>query len=851
MKRLLGLLTLIIILISAISLTATVAFAEVSLTDGEHEEWIDRIDLSGAQYAIDFNNWLTANSDIEAIANGGSSELIDPTLADVIPNGEYGQSYVYKIVSFEGESSFSYVEGDEDGNGARAQAAISSEINTNFKTVSDYITAVYNAFDRDRPEIFWLSGGSNTTSNCTLSYNSDGKVTYEQSIYFLLKGHTDDGEFDIRASDYISPEVTVSTLKRVFLNPDGESLVDKVISGVDQSASRAIKVRYFNDWLIKNNCYNGSSDLSNLDHDCREATSALTGLPGDNPEAPVCEAYARALKVLCDKVGIPCVLVNGDAGTGASKEAHMWNCVQMENGEWYAVDVTWNDPVTSGVSSVESGNECESYLLVGSNTLIGSKRFSTSHTVTNQAVLNGLCYVNEPVISTTAYEIPSVTLPVALRVGDVNIVLGGTVQNFDIPGVSYNATTNTLIVSDGAIIEGTSSNGYAMECSGDINVVIEDHAIIKGYGSTPAFRVISGELTVINSSDFLLRTSEEGELTRIESASINSSYFEIVRKKHLSAVGSGDGVHSVRCTDGDCPLYLSDESHACLGGNVTCESLAVCELCQNSYGELAEHGFTEKDEASRYLKSDTDCLHNNEYWYACSVCGEASDTLYYTGETYGSHNFEERIEDDAHYIEGSGDCHSKKKYYLDCTLCDTVSGDAFDGTEYGDHKVDKKSWVADGTEHFHKCTVEGCDYTEDKAACTGGSASCVAKAKCEVCRQEYGSLSDHTYSAQCDSTCNSCQAERIAGEHYDGNENYVCDNCKAIYIEKAVTDIFGIDAKIVLIIFALVIVLMIILKIIISVKKEKRKARKYREKMERKREIKRMKAERKSKNKKD
>lgn len=43
--------------------------------------------------------------------------------------------------------------------------------------------------------------------------------------------------------------------------------------------------------------------------------------------------------MLCDEAGIPCALISGKGNGGA----HMWNAVQMDDGKWYAVDVTWDD----------------------------------------------------------------------------------------------------------------------------------------------------------------------------------------------------------------------------------------------------------------------------------------------------------------------------------------------------------------------------------------------------------------------------------------------------------------------------------------------------------------------------
>ena len=62
----------------------------------------------------------------------------------------------------------------------------------------------------------------------------------------------------------------------------------------------------------------------------------------------VCEGYAKAYKYLLDGIGIPCVLVSGK-GTNSKGETeeHIWNYVFLKN-RWYAVDVTWDDPIITG-----------------------------------------------------------------------------------------------------------------------------------------------------------------------------------------------------------------------------------------------------------------------------------------------------------------------------------------------------------------------------------------------------------------------------------------------------------------------------------------------------------------------
>lgn len=70
----------------------------------------------------------------------------------------------------------------------------------------------------------------------------------------------------------------------------------------------------------------------------------------------VCEGYARAFKMVMDRLGVACVLVQGySQGEGDGYEAHMWNYVQVD-GAWYAVDVTWNDTTGAPESYVLRGN---------------------------------------------------------------------------------------------------------------------------------------------------------------------------------------------------------------------------------------------------------------------------------------------------------------------------------------------------------------------------------------------------------------------------------------------------------------------------------------------------------------
>lgn len=299
---------------------------------------------------------------------------------------------------------------------------------------TDYVyaatVAAFFAFDRDHPEVFWLDG------SCLMgrghgTQTVDGGVQYVAQISFYLKYTQYD--FDLRASDYQNQ----TTIKNAITARD--SRVNEIIAPVSNTSNYE-KIRHFNEVLTKTNEYNTSDDLNDILHEGRECIGALAGKTGT--EGPVCEAYARAFKVLCDEVGIPCVLVDGDANNGSGSGAHMWNYAQLD-GAWYAVDVTWNDPMVRNVSGAESGHESEKWLLAGSDTIIEGMTFIASHPVSNKPSSSAPNYTNGPVLNETAY-VPTATS----EISDVVISNNGTVTFGDTLTVTAKVTSGGLIASN-------------------------------------------------------------------------------------------------------------------------------------------------------------------------------------------------------------------------------------------------------------------------------------------------------------------------------------------------------------------------------------------------------------------
>lgn len=354
----------------------------VPLKASNEANWIDRLDLSGYESVRDFYDAL-----VEAADNDGENDFL---IAD---------AYLEEAAT--SSSSTSRV-GDYDRM-SRSIIALKGtyknqeDFNDQFANAASYLFAAVAAFDRDHPEVFWLGNGCRFTA---WSVGATFFVGYKISS-------------DLRDAAYSSE----ADIRQGIQKRDADA--GKILAAVADVSNASGKTKYFNKWLTENNAYN--TNLSNAKVNCRnawECVSALSGKAG--LEGPVCEGYARAFKVLCDRSNIPCVLVDGNAKSSSTSagEGHMWNYVQIENGKWYAVDATWNDPNPGNVA--HSGHESENWFLVGSGTVIGGMKFLESHPVKNKmfddselstgtiiyqaAFTNGPTLANEKYDSTAASE---------------------------------------------------------------------------------------------------------------------------------------------------------------------------------------------------------------------------------------------------------------------------------------------------------------------------------------------------------------------------------------------------------------------------------------------------------------
>lgn len=207
------------------------------------------------------------------------------------------------------------------------------------------------------------------------------------------------------------------------------------------------------------------------------------------PFLPVCEGYAEAFKMLCDREGIPCVIVVGKSGDGG----HAWNYVKMEDGKWYAVDLTWDD----------QGSIYYDYFLVGANSTNryfgnNTTTFSDKHTATGNHFIGGLYILPYPALSQTAYAqtLGRANTDIAVRKAD-GIVLLGKNQSLSTAFIApYGSTVSVSGTTTGGTVtvtQGGTTTTYTVARRGD--VVVDNAVNTTDYAKVAKATVGAVEIT--------------------------------------------------------------------------------------------------------------------------------------------------------------------------------------------------------------------------------------------------------------------------------------------------------------------------------------------------------------------
>ena len=243
--------------------------------------------------------------------------------------------------------------------------------------VKTAIQAASDAFSYDYPQSFWFRG-SNYGYRVSCVRDGSSSTGYRgtfKNFTFKPANREISENAHTRMGDFMDGvQSAVAELKEQTVGMDMEQKIKRIHDYICQ------RVTYRND----NTLWVHSAASLFLDAD----------------PAFVCEGYAKSMKIFCYYMGINCACVSGTArGTSSGTPgAHMWNYVQMDDGNWYLVDATWDDVGTPPSSR---------YLLVGRSTkgqyiTIGEERVEYTSFSTTSAETVGPVFIL-PVLAEESY----------------------------------------------------------------------------------------------------------------------------------------------------------------------------------------------------------------------------------------------------------------------------------------------------------------------------------------------------------------------------------------------------------------------------------------------------------------
>ncbi|MGN0620720.1 MAG: dockerin type I domain-containing protein [Porcipelethomonas sp.] len=312
-----------------------------------------------------------------------------------------------------------------------------------WNTVLNAVYSAKNAFLFDHPEVFWIDEQSIglSCSSIKTSRNFSGGYTIKVSQVVIYS--------DIKA-EYT--DVENAELCRQQVETELENFE---VQGSDNYS----KIKYIHDKIAETVVYN------------------VEGIYMDSvygffcgPYEIVCEGYAKTFKLICDRENIPCILVVGNVNL-TTNVAHMWNYVQMEDGEWYGVDCTWDDTDTAS-SPVKY-----TYFMKGSSGF--GRHTPDSEYITSGFVYPDLCendyvYMSSGPETTTTVSETETTSTVTVTVTEtVSTAAAVTSTETNTSSVTETSTSETKTSSETSPVTSTvpvtTSVVTTLEVKGDYN----------------------------------------------------------------------------------------------------------------------------------------------------------------------------------------------------------------------------------------------------------------------------------------------------------------------------------------------------------------------------------------------
>ena len=299
-----------------IALAAVLALLLPVLTGCLDEDFYDQLnDL--LEYEL--SDYLGDPGNSDGYGETDETGFVKPSGKTPVPAAVFEESYTYyydQLSAREKELYDGLVRSVEDGSGYAGFSGYDTQNAGDMNAVSRAATA----FLYDRCELFTVDD---------VYYYTDGGTLY----------------LSPKNQEYWEYMSSLDKYQKAF-----DEKVAAAVAEIEKNCSNDYeKALYAHDYLVKNAFYDHDAvdEVMNYPTSYSPVHDLIFSAYGALVNGQcVCAGYAKAYKVLLDRLGIPCVYVVGWGDVVRSDVGHAWNRIVLD-GESYYVDITWDDCLES------------------------------------------------------------------------------------------------------------------------------------------------------------------------------------------------------------------------------------------------------------------------------------------------------------------------------------------------------------------------------------------------------------------------------------------------------------------------------------------------------------------------
>lgn len=255
---------------------------------------------------------------------------------------------------------------------------------------------------------------------------------------------------------------------------------------------------------------------------------------------------------------------------------------------------------------------------------------------------------------------------------------------------------------------------------------------------------------------------------------------------------------------------MAEETCMHTGGTATCQSPAICELCNTPYGDVDKNNHTGDQTLVSGNHDGTHTMHcsgcNTDYSQSCSggtatctskaecqVCGEAyGDIQHSAGRAY------DPIDDITHNIkcDTCGEILGTESCLFSTATCTTPAtckcGNTQGTVDAENHQGSTQCISNHNGTHSNVC--ESCSNpVGDPDACSGGTATCTKAAVCSLCGESYGDPLGHDRPDNGPCTRAACDCTQDHEAQRKDGKDVACKECGKILPMKSYTITYQLD----------------------------------------------------------